>query len=424
MGELSPSELSPNEQYQAVRTLLFSAEQKQLKDALARVALLEERLENKAQRVKDVADVVPEAISARQEKDDSLGETIKPAVEAAVKESVKGNPNEMAEALFPIVGPVVRKSIEAALNGGADSEDDYLLQQIFLIHKETGLLLLHKTADDVETQDGDMVSGMLTAIQDFVHDAFNTSAHDGLNSLKVGALTVWIEWGPNAVLAVAIEGSPPENLREKIAILLEAVHHQYDTVLNEFDGDNDDLEVMKADFDQLCSSLNPKVKSKNIPLPLVLAGFALFGLFMWATLWIVEGQQWRSYLALLESEPGIVVTREFRRDLSFHVTGLLDPLAQSPQQLLALVPIAPSRLMMNWQPYDSHEPDLVLARAENVLKVPSGVNLELQNGTLIFPYNAPKAWLQQAESLALLVPGVKHIKVQEASTVSVEKDEP
>lgn len=45
-----------------------------------------------------------------------------------------------------------------------------------------------------------MVSGMLTAIRDFVADSFSVEEGEGLESILVGELNVWIEHGPEAIL--------------------------------------------------------------------------------------------------------------------------------------------------------------------------------------------------------------------------------
>ena len=74
------------------------------------------------------------------------------------------------------------------------------MEQVFLIHKETGLLLCQVSAPNAAMQDADMVSGMLTAIQDFVGDSFTTQKGEELETLQVGELSVWIEQGPQAIL--------------------------------------------------------------------------------------------------------------------------------------------------------------------------------------------------------------------------------
>ena len=50
----------------------------------------------------------------------------------------------------------------------------YRAEQIFLIHRETGLVLSHVVGPAVATQDPAMVAGMLSAIQQFVKDSFDS----------------------------------------------------------------------------------------------------------------------------------------------------------------------------------------------------------------------------------------------------------
>src|SRR5258708_18623069 len=113
----------------------------------------------------------------------------------------------------------------------------YGVEQVFLIHKETGLLLKQVSAGGSAVQDADMVSGMLTAIQDFVHDSFSTRRDDQLETLQVGELTVWIEQGPLAVLAGVIRGNAPIELRTIFREALERIHLQYGAAMKEFKGD-------------------------------------------------------------------------------------------------------------------------------------------------------------------------------------------
>ena len=82
-----------------------------------------------------------------------------------------------------------------------------------------------------------MVSGMLTAIRDFVRTRSTVAEDEGLQTLKVGDLSVWIEQGPHALLAVVVRGSAPPSLRTALQQALEAVHAQYSDLLESFDGD-------------------------------------------------------------------------------------------------------------------------------------------------------------------------------------------
>lgn len=51
----------------------------------------------------------------------------------------------------------------------------YRVEQVFLVHRESGLLLHHLTAQSIAAQAPDMVAGMLTAIQDFARDSFQVA---------------------------------------------------------------------------------------------------------------------------------------------------------------------------------------------------------------------------------------------------------
>lgn len=113
----------------------------------------------------------------------------------------------------------------------------YRVEQIFLIHRETGLVLQHVTAGGSAAPEPEMVSGMLTALQDFVSDSFSSNHGDQLETVQVGELAVWIEPGPQAVLAGVIRGEAPPDLRAMFREQLERIHLEFNGALTEFDGD-------------------------------------------------------------------------------------------------------------------------------------------------------------------------------------------
>ena len=102
----------------------------------------------------------------------------------------------------------------------------YRVDQVFLIHRETGLLLQHVSSDIRAGQDADQISAMLTAITDFVRDSFATEAGDTLDALRVGDLAVSVEEGPHAILACVVRGSVPYSVRSVFQNALESVHMQ------------------------------------------------------------------------------------------------------------------------------------------------------------------------------------------------------
>lgn len=70
---------------------------------------------------------------------------------------------------------------------------------MLLIQRDSGLLLAHQVAEGVNVQDGALVSGMLTAIGDFVRDSFDPAA--GLNAVNFGERVLVVEQSTQAVLA-------------------------------------------------------------------------------------------------------------------------------------------------------------------------------------------------------------------------------
>src|SRR5579871_446659 len=168
---------------------------------------MRQRLDNPARRAEDVASVLAEAVRLRS--DLKLRRALQPLLEEALQLSAQSNPRMLADALFPVFGKAIRKAIAAELDSMLQALSQtleqsvswrsvkwrwesmrtgkpyaeivllrsllYRVEQVFLIHRKTGLLLQHAAVENAETKDPDMVSGMLTAIQDFVHDTVSGS---------------------------------------------------------------------------------------------------------------------------------------------------------------------------------------------------------------------------------------------------------
>ncbi|MDX1385168.1 MAG: OmpA family protein, partial [Thermoanaerobaculia bacterium] len=232
-----------------LRELILGPERADLDD-LAR------RLDDDEVRAQELADVLPDAVrlGAAHDRAD-LTDALSEPVAEAMHRSVREDPGSLADALFPVMGPAIRRAIvetvrdmiesfnqaieaslswqglrwriEALRSGKSYAEVAilhslvYRVEQLLLIHKETGLLLRQVVAPEVEAQDPDLVSGMLTAIRDFVKDSFGSADGDALDTFRVGELQVLIEDSPRAVLAAVVRGQPPRDLRSRLRATLE-----------------------------------------------------------------------------------------------------------------------------------------------------------------------------------------------------------
>ena len=413
--------------------------------AETQLAEVHERLLNPRRQVEEVSRVLPDAIAVRTRQDDDLTRALAPTVSKALERSVRKNPKPLADAIFPIMGPAIRKAIATALSGMVQSFNETLthsmsaqglawrwealrtgrtfsevvlmhtllfrVEQVFLIHKETGLLLRQVSASNATVQDADMVSAMLTAIQDFVRDSFTTRKGEELETLRVGELTVWIEQGPQAILAGVIRGTAPHQLREVFQETLESIHLQYGTELEKFSGDaiafagTEPLlaECLQSGYD--VEKHRAKAGRKVTPLT-VIVGIALLALAVWGFFWLRDRGRWNDYLTKLRAEPGIVVTDVGKRDGKHFVSGLRDPLSRDPATIIQNTGLDSDSVVERWQPFQALTPDFVLARAKKSLEPPTTVKLAFNDGILGAEGFASHSWVVETRRIARLLPGV------------------
>src|SRR4029453_15720016 len=386
-----PSGDTPAARFTELRTLLVGPEQRQLR-------ALQTRLEDPAAQARDVGRVLAAAVELRTN-DPHLKRALAPTIEDTISASVRRNPRPLADALFPILGPAIRKAIATTLSSMLESLNTtlehslswrslqwrldarrtgrsfaeivllntlvYCVEQVFLIHRPSGLLLQHLMAPGAPAQDPDLVSAMLTAIRDFVGDSFKVRDDEGLQTLKVGELSVWVEQGPHALLAVVVRGTAPPALRAALQQALESVHAQYSDLLGSFDGNAAGLQgrppLLETCFQQEFRGRNRRATLS--PTAQVVTVLILLALGTWMFFALRARSRWNGYLTALRDEPGIVVVSTGREGGRFVVSGLRDPLARDPAVLLAPSNLAREDVVGRWELYQALHPALVIARA-------------------------------------------------------------
>lgn len=420
-----------------LRDLLLGAERRQLEE-------LRRRLDTHEITPEELAEKLPQAIAQRSARDDQLAIAMAPTVETAISESVRRNPHEIATAIFPVLGPAIRKAIAETMSGLVNTINraiDYSLsprgvrwrveswrtgvpfaqivirhalvyrvEQVFLVHADTGLLLAH--VPEGSSQDADLISGMLTAIADFVNDSFEPKQTGELRAFAVGDLTVLVETGPQAHMAAVVRGQPPETLPLKLQTTLETIHLQWSNPLGAFNGDSAPFATTRPLLDDCVET----VLSTDQPAPPGFRRYAwVFALlaFVVAVEWFGTSgrRRWNAAVARLESEPGITVIRSERSGGRWNVTGMRDPLAANPTTLLASMDIDTTDVLARWEPYVSTEPALVLSRARRVLAPPAGVMLRVSGDSLIASGRAPDAWIARVATVAPALPGIVSVDV-------------
>ena len=86
-----------------------------------------------------------------------------------------------------------------------------------------------------------MLSGMLTAVQEFVRDAFRYGEHRELHQLDFGDYRILIERGKTVYLAIVYSGKESTLVRRKVRGVLDNIEMAYADVLAGWDGDMDKM---------------------------------------------------------------------------------------------------------------------------------------------------------------------------------------
>jgi len=425
----------------ALRALIFGPEQEQI-DALRT------RIEDRDARAEDVAAVLPQVLLQHAD-DPHLTRALSPPIERAITESVQRNPQPLADALFPVMGPAIRKAVAAGLAGMVESFNRalelavsprslrwrleamrtgksfaevvllktvvYRVEQAFLIERRSGLLLQHVQAANVAAQDADMVSGMLTAIRDFAQDSFKLASTDSLNAFQVGDVTVWVEAGPHAMVAAVIRGTAPGHLRPVLQDALETIHLEFGPVLKTFDGDTSALDGSRPALETCLQTQFRAGERRPSPRGFrIVAAIAVLALAVWAVFAYFGAERRAAYLDALRREPGLVVISAERTGGRFVVSGLRDPLARDPRALVAGAGLSPDAVDGRWAPYLALDPAIVVARARETLQPPDGVALALDGDVLHVTGAPPATWIAESRRRAPFIAGLRAIDVTAA----------
>lgn len=203
--------------------------------------LKDEVLEREKIKVK-VTPVLDERIKDLK---DNFSEHFGKNITEAIKIQIKESQDEVVEALYPIMGKLVKKfiiaeitklteSINQTINdkfsisqiikrlfkGKRTDADDVLqevfepiIEEIFVINKDSGLLAGNYSRGNIA--DKDMVSGMLTAIKSFAKDSFSKDGQD-IEDIKFENFQLSIQNFKTIYIATATSGVINPDFEEEL----------------------------------------------------------------------------------------------------------------------------------------------------------------------------------------------------------------
>jgi hypothetical protein len=252
-----------------LRTILFSRYRQ-------RIAELEAELDDLERRLAD---------------EDALAETVSPIIGDAIRRRIRDNREEMIEALYPIIAQTVVRAVSEAIRDLARTIDarmrstldakaiwrrlvarvkgipladvalreslPFTVEEVFFIHRKSGLLLCHVSRRPDASPDSDLISGMLTAIRDFVSDAFGRGAAGDLDEIQYGTQRILIQSAQHAYLAVVVEGTEPSGFRAQMRERVVEISQAHRRVLQDYDGNREQLSSVEQSLRPLLTAAAP-----------------------------------------------------------------------------------------------------------------------------------------------------------------------
>ena len=121
-----------------------------------------------------------------------------------------------------------------------ESQGTYLVEDVFLIHRD-GRLIAHKSRKYRDEIDEDVFSGMLSVVQDFVKDSFQSKENVGLKRLDFGESKILMEKGRHVSVATVLVGQEPILLPLHVLEVIAKIEDHYGGVLEGWTGLMSDL---------------------------------------------------------------------------------------------------------------------------------------------------------------------------------------
>jgi hypothetical protein len=219
---------------------------------------------------------------------DALIAILAPVLGDVIRRKIRDARDEMVEALYPIIGQVVVRAVQEAIRdlarnidarmrssfnvasvwrrwrarlGGASGAEislreslPFSVEDVLLVHRESGLLLWHVSRDSDALPDSDIISGMLTAVRDFAQDAFGQGKEEELDVVEFGERRILIEAARHAYAAVVVDGIEPTGFRAEMRERIIEIDHAHEETLRHYDGDPTPLAPVEVPLRSLISA--------------------------------------------------------------------------------------------------------------------------------------------------------------------------
>ncbi|WP_052055263.1 OmpA family protein [Myxosarcina sp. GI1] len=403
--------------------------------------------------------IAPEIAFAIQEQilleRDSISRVLGPQMGEAIKNQIVVERDAMVDALYPVIGNTISKymvevvkdinkqventfspegikrKIRAKVQGVSEAElifkeaMQYAVLAVFLIHKDSGLVIRDVQPESTFQLEADMIAGMLTAIRVFVNDSVAIPGEvSELHEIEYDASKIIIEVAGYCYLAVVVKGEPSKALLQKIRDTLGTIVLDYGRFIEGYNGDPttipDSLQPLLVDL--------VEVKRKE-PRTSSLSGLLVFLLVVVSLVFLPLGFLWyRSYssdrqeskiAAALDANPELSVYRLTPKVRQGQVvlTGrvpsqyLQTKAAQAAERAVPELELTNQVVAVDVPP-DPIQTAAEVRRATALINRRQGINIttSLNNNTVTVSGNSPdEAEVKQIVRELEQIPGVRSV---------------
>lgn len=229
-------------------------------------------------RAEQISEALPRAVRLRPDGDPELGEALAPAIETALVDFVRRDPQAAARLLSPVVGAAIRGALRDAVatplrvlrlaatlpglrwlveavrtrTSFAAVVDrhtlDYRVEYVLLFHRATGMLLVEVENPRARVSRNELRATVarVRAILGLAEDAEDHPA-----ATTASDLGIVMEQGPRLVAIALVRGNAPDRLQHRLTGVLDAIHLERRLSLKTFAGDPAPFELCRPLLEKL-----------------------------------------------------------------------------------------------------------------------------------------------------------------------------
>lgn len=155
-----------------------------------------------------------------------------------------------ADALHPFL--LISRALEGVIDCPLFEEQEFMsFAEIFVINY-AGMLLAQASSEDGEL-DGDIFTGMFSAVQDFVSDSLdsNWKMKAGLGRLEYGDMKILIEHGQHIFLTTVIKGSENPDMKRALKQAVADIETKYGKIIENWVGTMEEMRPVEEEVSML-----------------------------------------------------------------------------------------------------------------------------------------------------------------------------